>query len=79
MQQNQSKAGKRRETKGLNLPMTNNAKRKMNNDLTLNGWNVRTLTGLGCNIMAIQETRWKGNSEFRSNIFSVIYEWWKKQ
>lgn len=82
---NQSKAKKRKGKTGLDLPMTTQAKRKRTNDLQLSSWNVRTLAGPGamralitelrhyrCNITAIQETKWKGNSVFESDRFTVF-------
>lgn len=65
--------------------MTTNAKRKRTNDLQLNSWNVRTLSGPGalsalivelrhyrCNITALQETRWIGQYVTECNRFTVF-------
>ncbi len=65
--------------------MTTQAKQKRTNDLQLNSWNVRTLSGPGaltalvselkyyrCNITAIQETRWEGRCEFSCEGFTVL-------
>ena len=65
--------------------MTTKAKRKRINDLKLNSWNVRTLTGPGalsalvlelrhyrCNITAIQETKWTGQQMFECQRFTVF-------
>jgi Reverse transcriptase (RNA-dependent DNA polymerase) len=62
------------------------AKRKRINDLQLNSWNVRTLSGPGelqalvlelrhyrCNITAVQETRWTGASVFDCNGFLCMF------
>ena len=64
--------------------MTTQAKRKRTNDLQLNSWNVRTLSGPGalsalvlelrhykCNITAIQETKWIGQHVFECQRFTV--------
>ena len=65
--------------------MTTTAKRKRTNDLQLNSWNVRTLSGPGalsalvlelrhykCNITAIQETKWTGQHVFECQRFTVF-------
>jgi exonuclease III/ribosomal protein S28E/S33 len=71
---------------GQDLSAKTHAKRKRNNDLQLNSWNVRTLSGPGelqalvyelkhyrCNVTAVQETRWTGASVFDCNGFLCMF------
>jgi hypothetical protein len=78
-------AQKRKGNKGQELLMTKHAKRKWTNDLQLDSWNVRSLSGPGvmtalllelryyrANITAVQETKWAGVHSFKSCGFTVL-------